>query len=226
MGLDGVELVMEFEDEFDVTIEDEVAGSLKTIGDVARYVTWQMRSKWPRVSCPTTKCFYEIRRLLLEKLPVKRRDIRPSTRLNDLITRRLRRRILKSLSKRSLWVPTLQPPGVMKWIGLVFGLAAGLTVGVFSTLAGQIVGGIVLGVITFYATWTASYLFSTPFAVRFPVGYETVGDLVRRATPNYESQDEINTNVLDRIRLIVSQQMGVPIEKLAAQTNFTHDLHI
>ena len=40
MGLDGVELVMEFEDEFDVTIEDEVAGSLQAIGDVARYVTW------------------------------------------------------------------------------------------------------------------------------------------------------------------------------------------
>ncbi len=226
MGLAGVELVMEFEDEFDVTIVDEVAGSLQTIGDVARFVTWQMRSKWPKVSCPTGKTFYEIRRMLLERLPVKQREIRPSTRLDDLIPRRLRRRILKSLSKRSLWVPDLQAPAVMKWIGLVSGLAACLTVGVLSTLAGQIVGGIVLGVITFFATWTASYLLSIPFAVRFPAGYETVGDLVRRATPNYDSQDEIDTNVLDRIRLIVSQQMGVPIEKLAAQTNFTHDLHI
>ena len=226
MGLDGVELVMEVEDEFGVTIEDEVAGSLQTIGDLARYVTWQMRSKWPRVSCQTTKCFYEVRRLLLEKLPVKRRDIRPSTRLNDLITRRLRRRILKSLSKRSLWVPTLQPPGVMKWIGLVFGLAAGLTVGVLSMLAGQILGGIVLGVATFYATWTASYLLLIPFAVRFPAGYETVGDLVRRVTLNYDAKDEIDVRVLDRVRRIVSEQMGVPIEKLAPQTSFTKDLHI
>ena len=68
MGLDGVELVMEFEDEFHVTIEDEVAGSLQTIGDVARYVTWQRRSKWPRVSCPTTRTFYETHRLLCEEL--------------------------------------------------------------------------------------------------------------------------------------------------------------
>ena len=226
MGLEGVELVMEVEDEFDVTIEDEIAPSLQTIGDLARYVTWQMRSKWPRVLCPTTKCFYEIRRLLREQLPVQRRDIRPSTRLNELIPCRLRGRILRSLSRRSFWVPELQPSRVMSWIGIVSALAAGVSVGVLSGLSAGILFGIILGFITLYATWTVVYWITIPFTVCFPAGYETVGDLVRRATPNYDAQDEIDTNVLDHIRLIVSQQMGVPIEKLAAQTNFTHDLHI
>ena len=34
MGLDGVELVMEFEDTFDVKISDEVASNLTTVRDV------------------------------------------------------------------------------------------------------------------------------------------------------------------------------------------------
>lgn len=226
MGLDGVELVMEFEDEFDVTIEDEVAGSLQTIGDVARFVTWQMRSKWPRASCPTTKTFYEIRRLLCETFPVKPRDIRPSTRLNELIPCRLRRRILKSLSRRSLWIPELQRPRVLNWIGIVLTLAAGISIGILSGLATGIPLGIFGGFIALYAIGITIYCITIPFVVCFPVEYETVGDLVRRATPNYDAQDEIDVSVLDRVRRIVSEQMGVPIEKLAPQTSFTHDLHI
>ena len=107
MGLDGVELAMNIEDEFDIRIEDEAAVSLQTIGDLARYVTWQTRSKWPRFSCPTAKSFYEIRRLCREKLPAERCDIRPSARLNELIPWWLRRRFLRSLERRSLWVPEL-----------------------------------------------------------------------------------------------------------------------
>lgn len=226
MGLDGVEIVMEVEDEFDVTIEDEVAASLQTIGDVARYVTWHMRSKWPRVSCPTTKSFYEIRRLLREKLPVKRNDIRPSTRLNELIPCRLRWRILKSLSRRSLWMPELQRPRVMGWIAIVLTLAAGVSAGVLSGLSGGIVLGIIVGFITLYAIGIVTYWITIPFAVCFPARYVTLGDFVRRATPNYTAQDEIDAGVFDRVRRIVSEQMGVEIEKLAAQTSFAKDLHI
>ncbi len=226
MGLDGVELVVEVEDEFDIKIEDEAAASMQTIGDLARYVTWQMRSKWPRVSCPTTKCFYEVRGLLLDKLRVKRRDVRPSTRLIDLIPCRLRRRIVRSLSKRSLWVPELQRSRVAVWLGLVFALAVGVSVGVLSGLFAGVLFGIISGLITVYAIGIAIYWITIPIAVCFPTGYETVGDLVRRATPNYDAQDEIDASVLDRVRRIVAEQMRVPIEKLAPQTSFVKDLHI
>lgn len=226
MGLDGVELVMNIEDEFDIKIEDEATVSLQTIGDLARYVTWQLRSKWPRVSCPTTKSFYEIRRLLRQKLPVKRRDIRPSTRLNELIPRRLRRRILRSLEHRSHWVPELQRPRVLVRIGIVLAVAAGVSVGIPLGIFAGVLDGVVCGFITLYAIGIAIFWTTIPVAVCFPAGYETVGDLVRRTTPNYDAQDEIDTIVLYRVRRIVSEQMGVEIETLAAQTSFAKNLHI
>ena len=38
MGLDSVELVMEFEDEFEIQIPDEHAERMRTIGDVVKYI--------------------------------------------------------------------------------------------------------------------------------------------------------------------------------------------
>jgi len=226
MGLDGVELVMEFEDEFDVTFEDEVAASFKTIGDVARHITWQFRSKWPRVLCPTTKSFYEVRRLLRDKLAVKRRDINPSTKLNELIPRRLRRNIHKLLNSCLPVVPELEPPRIMTSIGFGFALLVGVYIGVFSGLSNGIVLGLIFGFITLYVMLIVYYLISIPFTVCFPDGYETVGDLVRRGTLNHDRNDEIDAKVLYKVRLVVSEQMGVPIEKLSEQTNFVDDLHI
>jgi acyl carrier protein len=38
MGLDSVELVMEFEDEFETSIPDAVAENMRTIGDFVKYI--------------------------------------------------------------------------------------------------------------------------------------------------------------------------------------------
>ena len=43
-SLDTVELVMELEDEFDMTIPDEEAEKLKTVGEAIEYVSKQMAS--------------------------------------------------------------------------------------------------------------------------------------------------------------------------------------
>ena len=44
-SLDTVELVMELEDEFDLTIPDEEAEKLKTVGDALKYLQEKMGSK-------------------------------------------------------------------------------------------------------------------------------------------------------------------------------------
>ena len=44
-SLDTVELVMELEEEFDISIPDDAAEHIQTIGDVARYIQDQRRGK-------------------------------------------------------------------------------------------------------------------------------------------------------------------------------------
>ena len=105
-------------------------------------------------------------------------------------------------------------------------LAAGVSVGIPVGLFAGILDGIVCGFITLYAIGIAIYWITIPFTACFPAGYETVRDLVRRATPKYDAQDGIDASVLDRVRGVISEQMGVAIEKLAAQTSFAKDLHI
>lgn len=40
-SLDAVELIMNIEDEFDISISDEAAQSLKTVGDLVKYIEAQ-----------------------------------------------------------------------------------------------------------------------------------------------------------------------------------------
>ena len=44
-SLDVVELVMEFEDEFDINIPDDAEGKIKTVGDTVKFIEDQLKSK-------------------------------------------------------------------------------------------------------------------------------------------------------------------------------------
>ena len=44
-SLDTAELVMEFEDEFDINISDDAEGKIKTVGDTVTYIEEQIKKK-------------------------------------------------------------------------------------------------------------------------------------------------------------------------------------
>lgn len=48
-SLDAVELIMALEDEFDIQISDEVAQSIKTIGDIVKYLEQNVWFKVPHI---------------------------------------------------------------------------------------------------------------------------------------------------------------------------------
>lgn len=226
MGLDMLEIVMEVEDEFDIKIADEAATSMRQIGDMARFVTWKLRSRWPRVPCPTARSFYVFRKALLECVPVNRRDVRPASKLAEIIPVWSRRRLLNALADAELWLPELERSRAVNWLGVALAIAVGVSVAIALGVSIGIFLGLIVGVMSLYVTGMLIYWSTIPLAICFPSGCRSVGDFVCRGTPTYENDDEIDPDVLDRVRRIVSEQMRVPIDQLSGQTRFVEDLDI
>lgn len=85
MGLDTVELVFAYEEEFGIEIPPEVAENIITVGDMYRFVRMKVLSVSP-VDCLSQKVFYKLRRALIQNYGLQRNEIGPETILTDLIS--------------------------------------------------------------------------------------------------------------------------------------------
>src|SRR5688572_20344208 len=86
MGLELVELVMETEETFDLSIPDEDAGRIRTPREMTDYVIARLR--FPQEGgCLTQKTFYRVRRAAVSCLAVPRSAVKPATPWNDLLPR-------------------------------------------------------------------------------------------------------------------------------------------
>jgi hypothetical protein len=86
MGLDILELVMSIEAHFGVTIPDERAERITTVGELYGFLLGQAGRRTP-TPCPTSRAFYRLRRTLMSELGVDRGRVRPDARLRDLFPR-------------------------------------------------------------------------------------------------------------------------------------------
>ena len=84
MGLDLVELVMEVEDTFSISIRDEDAATLDTAGKLYDYILAR-RFEGREPGCLTNVTFYKVRRALMSVLQIARSDVRLSSDLNAII---------------------------------------------------------------------------------------------------------------------------------------------
>ena len=136
MGLDVVEIVLEIEEAFDISIPDEVAEKIQTVGQLYDYVVEQTRGRPHRSAdeapdrtdvCLTAATFYLVRRELCAKLGLDRRQVRPRTPLEDLFPQAARRRDWAELEhKLNLKFPALvRPRPLIFWaIALCLAMAA------------------------------------------------------------------------------------------------------
>ena len=90
-SLEDVEIVMSMEQKFGFSISDPDAQAMHTVGQTVRYL-WRRSSEQSFVSRPkpSTACeraflFYEVRRLLVVRGGVARKDVHLDTRLGDLL---------------------------------------------------------------------------------------------------------------------------------------------
>jgi len=126
MGLDTVELVMEVEDAFGITIEDAEAEAVHTVDDLYHLVARKSRVV-PGERCLSATAFYQLRRAIRAVAPAGPERLRPSTTIDEA---------LPVQSRRAAW------PRLAEATGLHLpGLHASTAV------AGSLLGGMVAGAV-------------------------------------------------------------------------------
>src|SRR5262249_37686281 len=88
MGLDSVELVLAIEEEFSLSIPDEDAAKIVTVGQAYEYLKERLEAK-PSEGCPSQKVFHKVRQALMQNYGLPRESITLETRLKDLKPRKV-----------------------------------------------------------------------------------------------------------------------------------------
>ena len=223
MGLDGVELVMEFEDEFGLQIPDNVAERLLSVHDVTEYVHAELSRTLPQAeACLTSRSFYRLRRELTTFLSLSRRDITPKTELGSLIPQEQRRDLWQVLLSCGIQLPSLQRSTATVWTAAIIVTACAAALAVVTRDPWFLLAALPL--------WFVASLATRPLAVFVPGSAQTISDLVMYATSMKASDltDAAPTRreILYKIRVITSEQLGIPMEQIREDSRFTEDLHI
>ena len=110
MGLDGVELVMAWEETFGISIDDEDAGAMYTPRHAVDYIFEKVRSESPEDSgCLATRAYFRLRKSFQAE-GVPRNEVRPDAKVASLLPSRNRRDILNSIRQRAGFLPLRRLP--------------------------------------------------------------------------------------------------------------------
>lgn len=219
MGLDGVELLLATEEEFQIAISDEEAVKCETPGMLTDLVYSKLR-KSIHETCPSMHGFYVVRKKMMEYFSLPREKIRPDSKLDDLIYKKNRKNtwkdFLRTLSDgKTMYAPLSKP----KWV-MVLMVAASFLIFVityFKTNIGYL--SFIVSIITLAIIQAAT----SGLKVEFPSNLSLVRDLTRIVstldTTVWEKED-----VYNRVKKIVVDQLGVKESDVYPNSHFIDDL--
>ncbi|MCG6154809.1 hypothetical protein [Rubinisphaera margarita] len=235
MGLDYVEVIMEIEDLFQIEIDDEACAPIRTVGDLYEVVLekldQQREAAQATGGCPTIPPFLNIRNAIVSLAPVERKNVRPSSRLEDLLPENQRILLWRELQQRlQLPLPPLVLPDSLRTGLLTVSLVVFLTATVLLIAAGGS-NGFALAVSLMVIVTCLLYLGTRPLTTTFPSGCTTVADIVRRVRPPYHPSNRLTPIPTDRNQIwqlvvqTVAETLNEPASNIEPQTRFYEDLH-
>jgi hypothetical protein len=235
MGLEGVELLLDVEETFSITIDDHDVASMIKVGDLYCYLVENVGlGTSDSATCLSSTVFYRLRRALIAALGVERKQVRPDTTVESLLPCPVRPEAWRRLGAAlDLKLPPLERPGWVYSVVIpawVFGI--GSTGGLLSTLVisrenelfsrREYIAAAVLG----YAVAIGVEVATRPLERRLPRGCESVGGLVEalvtlnfarlRSEQRAWSRDDVWTTV----RGLVARQAGIAPEDVTTGTRF------
>ena len=231
MGMDSVELVMECEEEFGIRISDTDASVVFTPGELAKLVIKLMRRNGAiRLSpaCTSTKLFNHIRSGLIDS-GCDREQIKPSTPIGSLLDTRKKVRRARYVLDQTLHPQTgrthsdlfalwcVCPLVLVLGIFLVRLLFSDLmfTYAVLSTMPVYIA----LTLLSYSCYERRSKLLEPELTIR-----EIIDGALALCEPFSDEPEE--ADIWFRVRLIVSEQLGQPIERVTPRAHLINDLNM
>ncbi|HZX31307.1 MAG TPA: hypothetical protein VFF03_08160 [Rhodocyclaceae bacterium] len=219
MGLDGVELLLAVEEEFDIAIDDADAAALLTPRMLADYVVACLGNGDQKKSrCLTQAGFYRIRSVLVRQFGASRNAVRPDSPIE----------VFLDGSPRTQWrklqkaIDATQLPGLecRKWVA--YPMQIGLpTAGLIVLYAAGAPGWtLVAGA---FVLWFAAAIATDRLGDIVPENLRTVGALAPYVRVG-DRQEWSRDYVLQRVMQITAQQLGIPLEKILPDHHFVRDL--
>lgn len=224
MGLDLVEILMETEKEFEISILDSEVYEAVTVGKYVNVVYSRLR-KDQNDPCPSQHAFYLIRQGLMQTFEIPRLAIKLETELDKVVPKRNRRQLWEEF-KRSVfgqWVSDIKLvlPG---WLDTIFTFAIPIAVFLgfivkFSFDMAWI--GLIVAVLS---SWFLHWLF-TPLKTQFQLKYATIRDLLPfLSTTNPKTWTE--NEVFVKIQQITEKVVGIDPELITMESNWVNDLGV
>lgn len=222
MGLDSVEILMDVEEEFKISFFDSDAEEITTVGQLVDAVYARLRHN-AQESCPSQHGFYIVRKQMIETLGLKRSQIKPETKLEDVISRkdrpRLWRDLIRSIGGKKTGWPSLGRPRLM---GNIVGVTAiSATIACVIALMYQ---SFLLSFLSALAGVLAVVL-TIPYKKEIPKEFSQVKDLIRFVTtldPKIWTKEEI----FQKLKTIIVKQLGIDESKVTLDANFMDDLGV
>ncbi len=230
MGLDTVELVMEIEEAFDISIPDDRASKMLTVGDVYNFILEKTADSTLKSStCLTAAAFYELRRHV-RSLGLSHSSIRPKTQLDRVIPLIGRRAYWQALSSRmDLRFPRLGRPSWLALLNCML-VAIGVSAAFLGFAQQSVVAGIFAAAMCGVGSSVILMFLTQSFAIYPASTCSTIRDLVTNLVAiNYNTlatrySTRNPTDVWNALQLIVAEQLGVDRSAVAPHARFVQDL--
>jgi acyl carrier protein len=227
MGLDSVEIVMEVEEHFGVTIRNEEAGGIRTVGDMVDLLEARIRRR-ETAECLSLPWFLKLRRLTREAAQRPELRILPATRIQDVLQADERKQLWIGLKEHlGAGLPELRRPTPLSALIVLVATASPVLLAISGiTLQTSLSVASVLCAIGAVLLMKATQ----QFKVIPPKGYQTFGEATLRlvgleaATNGHLTVDR--ELILCDLAAIVSKIVGVKPEQVTPEARFVEDLGV
>lgn len=219
MELDAVELVIVIEDEFQIVLSDEEAFKCET-PNLLTDLVYSKLIKSDSGVCPSMHGFYIVRKILREQLDHSREQIKPETKLTDLIDKKDRalhwNRLLSTISNGETIHAPLQKP---RWIKISIPISSLIVLALFHSITESIIFSFLAAIFNSMILNTATLWFKT----EFPKNFQTVKDLIHIVS-TLDTKVWQREQVYNRVKMLVIEQLGVKDENVLPDSHFIRDL--